>query len=168
MEAETKKRANFAPDPGHRYAAFGIKYLDNMLGGKTEFARREMEYDKRDYRIVYDTRGLPCGSTTALIGDSLTQKSTLGKAFLSRCFFSFDRRLQEIWSDLNAIRKNPAKVDELWQYITRKVFLITPVFPSGHTEQVYKQDLRSGEFLELIAKLELVLGEHTIFPKEAK
>ena len=52
---------------------------------------------KRKNHFQYDTRGLPYGSTTALIGDSLTQKSTLGKAFLSRCFYSFPKQLCNRW-----------------------------------------------------------------------
>lgn len=66
--------------PKKEFAAFGIPYLDNMLGG-TGF---EAEF-KKDY----DTRGLPCGTVTALIGDSLTQKTRLGRSFLSRCFYPF-------------------------------------------------------------------------------
>src|SRR5687768_8131983 len=40
MEAETQKHDGTERRAG-RYAAFGIKYLDNMLGGKTEFTERE-------------------------------------------------------------------------------------------------------------------------------
>ncbi len=72
-----------------RFAAFGLPYLDNMLGGKGEKA----EPDPQDQ---CDTRGLPCSSATALIGDSLTQKSQLGKAFLSRAFFAFAEDLRKV------------------------------------------------------------------------
>ncbi len=71
-----------------RYAAFGLPYLDNMLGGKGERAIRDPEEG-------FDTRGLPCSSVTGLIGDSLTQKSLLGKAFLSRSFYSFAQELRQ-------------------------------------------------------------------------
>ncbi len=71
--------------PRNEYAAFGIRYLDNMLGG--EGFEAEPEKDKDEPAHYHDTRGLPCGTVTALIGDSLTQKTRLGRSFLSRCFF---------------------------------------------------------------------------------
>ncbi len=67
--------------PKGQYAAFGIRYLDNMLGGEG------LEAGSGDPEGEYDTRGLPCGTVTALIGDSLTQKTRLGRSFLSRCFY---------------------------------------------------------------------------------
>ena len=70
-----------------RFAAFGLPYLDNMLGGKGEKAEKALP-DKSD------PRGLLCSSATALIGDSLTQKSQLGKAFLSRAFYAFAEDLR--------------------------------------------------------------------------
>jgi hypothetical protein len=70
--------------PEHHFAGFGIRYLDNMLGGDGLEANRIPDRDGD-----HDTRGLPCGSVTALIGDSLTQKTRLGRAFLSRCFYPF-------------------------------------------------------------------------------
>lgn len=75
---------------GHRFAAFGVPYLDNMLGGVGEKAERQ-----KDDEGEFDTRGLPCGSATALLGDSLTQKSQLGKAFLSRAFYSYAEKLAQ-------------------------------------------------------------------------
>jgi len=65
--------------PSDRHAAFGIPYLDTILGGDGEL------------RLLNgsDTRGLPCSSVTALIGDALTNKSLLGRAFLSRTFYPF-------------------------------------------------------------------------------
>lgn len=65
-----------------RFAAFGIPYLDNMLGGSGQRAKRHKDDEG-------DTRGLACGSATALLGDSLTQKSQLGEAFLSRAFYPY-------------------------------------------------------------------------------
>lgn len=69
--------------PRDRHAAFGIPYLDTMLGGEGEL------------RILdgSDTRGLPCSSVTAFIGDALTNKGLLGRAFLSRTFYPFARAL---------------------------------------------------------------------------
>src|ERR1044072_8258087 len=64
-----------------RFAAFGIPYLDNMLGGSSDA--------ESDSEGKFDRRRLPCSSATALIGDSMTQKSQLGKAFLSRAFYQF-------------------------------------------------------------------------------
>jgi KaiC/GvpD/RAD55 family RecA-like ATPase len=72
--------------PKNKYAAFGIRYLDNMLGGEGFEAVPNADYT--------DTRGLPCGTVTALIGDSLTQKTRLGRSFLSRCFFPFTEPAQ--------------------------------------------------------------------------
>ena len=72
------------PLPENQFAAFGIPYLDNMLGGEG-FAAEPMEENEQ----YYDTRGLPAGTVTALIGDSLTQKTRLGRWFLSRSFFPF-------------------------------------------------------------------------------
>ena len=76
-----------------RFAAFGLPYLDNMLGGKGEKAERDADGES-------DTRGLPCGSATALIGDPLTQKSQLGRAFLSRAFYSFIEDLRQQTSEV--------------------------------------------------------------------
>lgn len=78
------------PVSGDRFAAFGVPYLDNMLGGSGERAKRQ-----KDSEGDYDTRGLACGSATALLGDSLTQKSQLGKAFLSRAFYPYAEELAE-------------------------------------------------------------------------
>lgn len=78
-----------------RFAAFGLPYLDNMLGGKGDKAERASDGES-------DTRGLDCGSSTALIGDSLTQKSRLGKAFLSRMFYPF----------VEDLRRETARVSE--------------------------------------------------------
>ena len=64
-----------------KYAAFGIRYLDDMLAA-------EVDDSKRD-RGGNDHRGLRCRTATALIGNSQTQKSPLGYAFLSRCFRSY-------------------------------------------------------------------------------
>jgi KaiC/GvpD/RAD55 family RecA-like ATPase len=70
-------------EKSERYAAFGIRYLDDMLETSREnFKRTEGS----------DERGLRCGTTTALIGNSETQKSPLGYAFLSRCFRSYAAR----------------------------------------------------------------------------
>jgi KaiC/GvpD/RAD55 family RecA-like ATPase len=79
--------------PAYRHAAFGIPFLDNMLGGYGE--RAEVEQTKKE-EGSYDTRGLPCATTTALIGDSLTQKSQLGRAFLSRTFLPFAEALADL------------------------------------------------------------------------
>jgi KaiC/GvpD/RAD55 family RecA-like ATPase len=80
-----------------RHAAFGIPFLDNMLGGTGEKAKRSGEGS--------DTRGLPCGEATALLGDSLTQKSQLGKAFLSRAFYT---HAEELWKAAIRLGKKSA------------------------------------------------------------
>ena len=88
-EAMTARADPLSTPDKERFAAFGLPYLDNMLGGKGEKA--DLDPDEG-----FDTRGLPCSSVTALIGDSLTQKSRLGKAFLSRSFYSFAEDLRQI------------------------------------------------------------------------
>ena len=120
MEDKGKPRQKLNSD---YYAAFGIKYLDNMLGGREETTIRRQGTDR--YKgYFYDTRGLPCASTTTLIGDSLTQKSTLGKAFLSRCFHSFDERLTSVCESLE---KSKERADEIFDLAQRKVSLLSPV-----------------------------------------
>jgi len=170
MEDETKKPESPMSRHGSRYAAFGIKYLDNMLGGKMEFTKRAsaMELTTRQSAIKfdYDTRGLPCGSTTALIGDSLTQKSTLGKAFLSRCFYSFDTRLRDIWRRLSMVSSDRNIADDLWQHITRKVSL-TSAFPPD-ISSTSRELLNLGQIAQLIQKLESVVGKHSIVSSAAK
>ncbi len=77
--------ANEAP----KYAAFGIRYLDDMLASSIDDFKRDQQGD--------DQRGLLCRTTTALIGNSQTQKSPLGRAFLSRCFRGYaDRYAQAL------------------------------------------------------------------------
>jgi KaiC/GvpD/RAD55 family RecA-like ATPase len=71
-----------------KYAAFGIRYLDEMLAAKIEDFQRDGKGD--------DQRGLPCRTTTALIGNSQTQKSPLGHAFLCRCFRSYAEEFARI------------------------------------------------------------------------
>jgi hypothetical protein len=71
--------------PIGKYAGFGIPYLDTMLAGD----------DDGDTHTGADLRGLPCSSVTALIGDALTQKSQLGRAFLSRAFYPFAKAFAE-------------------------------------------------------------------------
>jgi KaiC/GvpD/RAD55 family RecA-like ATPase len=83
MSAEGGGRPALLPA---RYAAFGIRHLDEMLGGQRYgFTRTQGD----------DQRGLQCSTTTALIGNSETQKSPLGYAFLSRCFREYAKRFQE-------------------------------------------------------------------------
>lgn len=149
------------------YAAFGIKYLDNMLGGKTEFTERGTVARVTEGRFYYDTRGLPCGSTTALIGDSLTQKSRLGQAFLSRCFYSFDKRLLEIRGLLSHVTDNSVVVEDLWQRILRKVSL-SATFPSALAAATCKSLLTAGDIRELIVHLESIVGRYSILARTTK
>lgn len=84
--AVMQKEGNALPKrPEKAYSAFGIHYLDSMLDG--EVTKKVTIVDG------YETSGLPCASVTALIGDSLTQKTKLGRAFLSRCFSQYPNRL---------------------------------------------------------------------------
>lgn len=120
----SKTRRGPGPD---KFAAFGIKYLDNMLGGKaeeTEPREATEETERGEVKrtgLYYDTRGLPCSTATAIIGDSLTQKSTLGKAFLSRCFHSFHDRLVE----RRGLLEEGERVKEIWGHIRERVRLLS-------------------------------------------
>lgn len=82
-----------------KYAAFGIRYLDDMLAAKVDDFKRD--------EAGNDQRGLRCRTTTVLIGNSQTQKSPLGYAFLSRCFRSyaedFAKHLSELGRDPTAV-----------------------------------------------------------------
>jgi KaiC len=109
-----RSRTRVGPGPD-KFAAFGIKYLDNMLGGKEETTGRGIDANG----LYYDTRGLPCSTATAIIGDSLTQKSTLGKAFLSRCFHSFPERLKKRREAMDE-----GGVEKIWGHIREKVELL--------------------------------------------
>lgn len=88
LSRTTMQRSGSArpPVPRNSYAGFGIRNLDDMLAGHGVQAQRRS--GKRD-----DDCGVPSCSVTALIGDSETQKTRLGRAFLSRCFASYHDNL---------------------------------------------------------------------------
>ncbi|HEY6330051.1 MAG TPA: ATPase domain-containing protein, partial [Blastocatellia bacterium] len=97
--------------PG-RFAAFGIRYLDQMLEGSNN---REKYKRREDYRREDgdDQRGLPCSTTTALIGNPETQKGPLGYAFLSRCFREYADRfavaIRELKDDSETVKSTLAE-----------------------------------------------------------
>ncbi len=123
--------------PEKYYAAFGIKYLDNMLGGETEATeRREGEGEYQGY--YFDPMGLPCGSITALIGDSLTQKRSLGEAFLSRCFYSFNKRLEER-RDLLKKASTEEEYEQIWQQVQEKVQLLSDSDSLGKSDTEWEK-----------------------------
>jgi KaiC/GvpD/RAD55 family RecA-like ATPase len=93
-------------NPPPKYAAFGIRYLDNMLASKVDDFRRDATGD--------DQRGLLCRTITALIGNSQTQKSPLGYAFLSRCFRSYAQRFADNIKELSKSPGEVAKVLAEW------------------------------------------------------
>ncbi len=167
MEDETHDSESRTIPPASYYAAFGIQYLDNMLGGKTETTERK---EGKQHHFQYDTRGLPCSSTTALIGDSLTQKSTLGRAFLSRCFSSFPIQLRNVWDDLEKASGDGKSVNRLVRHITRKVQLLSDLDPSIRNEQrkYFKTLLRKGNLQGLVDELEEIVGENSIVPRGTK
>ncbi|HJR07105.1 MAG TPA: ATPase domain-containing protein [Pyrinomonadaceae bacterium] len=82
---ETQGQPRMEP-PKDKYAGFGIPNLDSMLGGDAPEGNKQTGGDKR---------GLPCSRITALIGDALTQKSQLGRAFLGRAFYPFAKALAD-------------------------------------------------------------------------
>lgn len=161
MEDETHEMETRAIPPQSCFAAFGIQYLDNMLGGKTETTQR-----KKGEHFYYDTRGLPCSSTTALIGDSLTQKSTLGRAFLSRCFYSFHKQLWENHNALDRASEDEETADRLTECITRKLHLLSDLtFDINEAKRCeFKNFLGHGDFKPLVESLEALVGEHSIVP----
>lgn len=69
-------------------AGFGIEYLDEMLAEKGN-----------SDALASDSRGLPCSSITALIGDAGTQKTGLGIAFLGQ---SYGRMAERLLDDVRA------------------------------------------------------------------
>lgn len=87
------------PEPSERYAAFGIRYLDDLLETGNDNFKREGGDDQR---------GLRCSTTTALIGNPETQKGPLGIAFLSRCFREYADRFSKTLIRLVKLgRKSP-------------------------------------------------------------
>ncbi len=83
METQGQPRMDAPKD---KYAGFGIPNLDSMLGGDASENAKQTGADQR---------GLPCSKVTALIGDALTQKSQLGRAFLGRAFYPFAKALAD-------------------------------------------------------------------------
>lgn len=127
-----QKGGNARPKkPEKAYAAFGIHYLDSMLDGDVT---KEVIFANG-----YETSGLPCASVTALIGDSLTQKTRLGLAFLSRSFAQYRGRLNSI---VEAAQMNPAQLGEFLERLTIESKAIPAV-----TERILRRrgDLRGTE-----------------------
>jgi len=108
-EAMQKPGGERPQRPKEAFAAFGIHYLDSMLGGKY---KKKVEFTKG-----YETSGLPCATVTALIGDSLTQKTKLGRAFLSRCFAQCPGRLLGI---VEALDLSPKKLRDSFPDLAKK------------------------------------------------
>lgn len=77
-------------------AAFGIKYLDDMLA-RLEGLERE----------GFDQYGLRTQTTTALIGEASTRTSSLATAFLARTFRGFILQLADIINVLGGERPFP-------------------------------------------------------------
>lgn len=148
MEEKSKARESL---PDYLYAAFGIKYLDNMLGGQHE-STEPVSYENEPALppLYYDKRGLPCSSTTALIGDSLTQKSALGKAFLSSCFSSFPGRLKQLCDWMKNDRDETAN-EQIWRYVYTRVSLLTDSENPGVED--WKGYIKKGDWPTLWSRL---------------
>jgi KaiC/GvpD/RAD55 family RecA-like ATPase len=83
-------------NPDHRskaMAAFGITYLDEMLARLPE----------NPEEVYLDDQGLPPRTTTALIGEIATQKTSLATAFLARTFRGFVFRLADMIRELETL-----------------------------------------------------------------
>ncbi len=85
--------------PNNKFAAFGIRHLDDMLESVPEKTQAG-DVQPPNRNRGNDGRGLRCGTATTLIGNSETQKRPLGVAFLSRCFRQFAERYREEITDL--------------------------------------------------------------------
>ena len=96
---DMKHRAAFSPQPRKdRVAAFGITYLDEMLSRLPD----------GNSSAGLDDQGLPVQTTTALIGEVATQKTSLATAFLARTFRSFTFLLADTIRELDGDR-NPLR-----------------------------------------------------------
>jgi len=157
MEVKGKARERLKPDT--YFAAFGIKYLDNMLGGSHETTER-LPAGSAYEGFYYDTRGLPCRTTTALIGDSLTQKSTLGRAFMSRCFYEFDKRLAAVRRSLSTSSREEREVQQLLSLIKHQVELVSTSdsLPDTVWEAKLKATTRNGTWQQLAALIATKVG----------
>jgi len=100
--------------PNDKFAGFGIPYLDSMLAGHVD---KEQKFEGG-----FEIMGLPCASVTALIGDALTKKTGLGRAFLGRCFAQYPARLiavadarpageHKIREYLESLKPGPGSID---------------------------------------------------------
>lgn len=159
-EREPEKKIGDRNLPDSAFAAFGIKYLDSMLGEADEAtSRRDAEAPEWG---TYDVRGLPYGSTTALIGDSLTQKSTLGKAFLSRSFSDFDRQLDDARRILASADTKPEDATNL---ITRRLEFLADENESNWKGSVGRiGDLVAGrDWPGLVAEIEKIVPRDAVF-----
>jgi KaiC len=83
-EMETIRSSTPTQDSEH-VAAFGIKYLDDMLARLAAPRREE-----------FDQYGLRTQTTTALIGEASTRTSSLATAFLARTFRGFIFQLADV------------------------------------------------------------------------
>lgn len=77
------------PVRSDQVAAFGITYMDDMLARV-----------RNPVPAGLDDQGLPVQTTTALIGEIATQKTSLATAFLARTFRAFAFDLAEILREL--------------------------------------------------------------------
>lgn len=149
------------PPTKARFAAFGIPFLDNMLGGSGEKAERKTASEGD-----YDTRGLPCGSATALLGDSLTQKSQLGKAFLSRAFYSYAKDLWDKTKQLDESVNSAAvkrRVQKLSQQICKRSAGSNPVTLLFTTQDLNRENL-AAEFYQWLRDDESIFGRDHLSP----
>lgn len=133
------------PLPSHSFNSFGIEYLDNMLSGTVETERRS----------GFDIRGIPAGTITALIGDSFTQKSRLGIAYLSQAFSPVTRILAE-FDDFRADRSD-------FQSLANCLFRILGMRADQCDEDQYQRCgacLRDQDFGGLVQELRIIANEH--------
>jgi KaiC/GvpD/RAD55 family RecA-like ATPase len=128
-----------AGEPSERYAAFGIRYLDDLLEkGNENFKRSEGN----------DQRGLRCSTTTALIGNPETQKGPLGVAFLSRCFREYATRFGDLIDELvNPGQESP---DDARLEIIRNFLPSTTAILDGSEESSVEK--RRGAISEIAKK----------------
>jgi len=128
------------PEIKDKYAGFGVQYLDDMLAGSSAPARRVGPGRT-------DSSGLPCGSVTGLIGDSETQKSRLGRIFLSRSFATYPLLLTNL-TEAIVKNQNISILEEVIQW--HKQISGSFPFSLSRREQFWEHELEEPVFRNFV------------------
>jgi KaiC/GvpD/RAD55 family RecA-like ATPase len=120
-EMKARGPANPEPDLTH-VAAFGITYLDEMLARLTT-----------EGPTGSDDQGLRTQTTTALIGEIATQKTSLATAFLARTFRAFIFELADVIRELRGGGEFPKVRAALAARLGAKKLILTGQNPASDT-----------------------------------